>query len=162
MIDLANLPVDITYQIIHFRDFLVASWPFLNKMMANHDWDDDVQFSIDWIQVNWEFLVERELLGKAGYIIPLENGRRITDPDSFANYKIVCETSDSMELIDRLTKKLNYLGEELLIDGFSSRYETTFGLYPPFDFVDLSCSNRKKLYVVPLDKCKFWLKSITP
>ena len=42
VIDLANFPVDITYQITHFRDFLVASWPFLDMIMEDHDWESVV------------------------------------------------------------------------------------------------------------------------
>ncbi len=81
MIDLDELPLDVTDQILKFRDFFIICWPQLDKFILEHDWDDDVDFIDDWIQVNWEFLVERELLGKEGYLLPLNLGSRITQPD---------------------------------------------------------------------------------
>ena len=63
MIDRFN-GVNITEQICLFRNFLVSAWPYLDLMMKNHDWDNDGRFVGEWIQVNWELLVERELLGK--------------------------------------------------------------------------------------------------
>jgi len=156
------LPV-ITHQITHFRDFLVASWPVLDLMMKQHDWEDDGWFSDEWIQVNWEFLVERELLGGQGYLISLDDRKRITFPETSATYKVVCEVGVDVELRDRIKHSLNFEGEELLMSGFCSRYEqTTFGLYPTFDFVYAKTSDRKKIYAVPLDSCKFWIESITP
>ena len=67
MIDRFN-GLNVTGQIYLFRDFLVSAWPHLDLMMNNHDWDTDEKFIGEWIQVNWEFLVERELLGKNGIL----------------------------------------------------------------------------------------------
>ncbi len=39
--------------------------------MENHDWEEDGNFIDDWIQMNWEFLIEREILGKGKYLAPL-------------------------------------------------------------------------------------------
>jgi len=44
--------------------------------METHDWDEDGDFTFDWIQANWEFLVERELLGK-GIPKKIEDLRKI-------------------------------------------------------------------------------------
>ncbi len=91
MIDLDVLPIDITSHILNFRNFLNSSWAWLDALMEAHDWDEDGDFTLDWIQTNWEFLVERELLGKDRYLLPLEWNNRITFPDGCAKYKIVCE-----------------------------------------------------------------------
>ncbi len=88
MIDLANLPFDITHQITHFRDFLVASWPFLDLMMKQHNWEEDGWFSDEWIQVNWEFLVERELLGSTKRLFPLGWSKRVTDQKSTVTHEV--------------------------------------------------------------------------
>jgi hypothetical protein len=118
MIDLEEFPIDITYQVKSFRDFLVASWPLLDTLMKGHDWGEDVCFSDEWIQVNWEFLIERELLGEGKYIFPLFCNNRITFPESVANYMVTCKVEQREELRDRLKKTLNYQNEELIPAGF--------------------------------------------
>lgn len=104
MIDLVNFPIDITYQVRHFRDFLVSAWPYLDQMMNNHDWEDDGWFSDEWIQANWEFLIERELLGNRGSLDPLDGSDRITFPELSATYKVVCDVTKGVELRDWIKK----------------------------------------------------------
>ena len=74
------------------------------------------------------------------------------------NGYVVCAVDTGVELRDWIKKTLNYEGEDLLIGGFSSRCDVTFGLYPPFDFVDVRTLDRKKMYIVPFDSCTFLLK----
>ncbi len=64
MIDLIQLPVDITQHVEKFRGFLNISWDHvIYNIMEDHDWDEDGDLIDDWMQVNWELLVEREILG---------------------------------------------------------------------------------------------------
>ena len=156
MIDLVNFPIDITYQVRHFRDFLVSAWPYLDQMMNNHDWEDDGWFSDDWIQVNWEFLIERELLGISRYLAPLSRNQRITFPEVSATYKIVCDVNKIVELRDWPKKRLNYEGEELFICGFRTRRSISFRLYPPFDFIEVRTLDRKKCISFPLIAAHFF------
>ncbi len=162
MIELNHIPLQVTDQINYFRKFLIAAWPFLDKMMQNHDWDSDMGFTDDWMQANWEFLVERELLGAGNYLYPLRLGKRAVSLDVQPNYKIICQLKNHIALVDWIKKAENYQNEELLIYSFCAKYQLTFGLYPPFDFVKIGTLDRKKIYVVPFDECTFWLKSITP
>ena len=157
-IDLARLPVEITYQIVLFRDFLVASWPFLDKVMADHNWDEDGSFSDDWIQANWEFIVERELLENKGRLRTLGWNKHITRTDSMPDYKVTCHVDNRIVLTDWIKKATNYQQEELLLFGFCTWCGETFGLYPPFDYVQIRTEDKKKLYIVPLDSCKFLIK----
>lgn len=106
MIDLSALPIDITSHILNFRNFLNSSWPWLDALMEVHDWDEDGDFTLDWLQVNWEFLVERELLGKDKHLLPLGWNNRITYSDRRAKYKIVCKFQDNIELRDWIQKKI--------------------------------------------------------
>ncbi len=160
MIELNQIPLEVTHQINYFRNFLIAAWPFLDKMMKNHDWDSDVGFTHDWIQANWEFLVERELLGSTKRLFPLGWSKRVTDQKSTVTHKVICQVEKSLELRDWNKKTLNYQGEELLPGGFCSPYDITYGLYPPFDYVNLYTLDRKKLYIIPFDNCKFYLQPI--
>lgn len=88
----------------------------------------------------------------------LDGNDRITFSELQANYKVVCAVDTGVELRDWIKKTLNYEGEDLLIGGFSSRCDVTFGLYPPFDFVDVRTLDRKKMYIVPFDGSTFLLK----
>ena len=65
----------LTKQIELFRQFLVSGWPNLDALMEHHDRNNDMAFSDDWIQTNWEFLVERELLGNGRYVSA--DGKRV-------------------------------------------------------------------------------------
>ncbi|MDB6081207.1 MAG: hypothetical protein JWO53_479, partial [Chlamydiia bacterium] len=68
MIDLERLPVDVTDHLTKFRDFLCICWPSIDSLMSDHDWHDDGDFIDDWLGANWELFVERELLGKNGFL----------------------------------------------------------------------------------------------
>ncbi|MDB6081208.1 MAG: hypothetical protein JWO53_480 [Chlamydiia bacterium] len=68
MIDLENLPVNVTEHITKFRDFLCICWPSIDSLMADHDWSNDGKFTLNWLEVNWELLVERELLCGKGFL----------------------------------------------------------------------------------------------
>ena len=57
LIDLTSVPIDITDHIVNFRNLLNSSWPHLDALMKTHDWDEDGNFSYDWIQVNWALLI---------------------------------------------------------------------------------------------------------
>jgi len=53
-----------------FREFLLESWPALQTILQDHDWDDDAYFLEDWLDQNWGLLVGRQLLGKGANIQP--------------------------------------------------------------------------------------------
>ena len=158
MIEISNLPLDITNHIIKFRNFLNASWPCLDELMDNHEWDDDGGFIDDWIQCNWEFLVERELLNKQGHLFPLEWNSRITEYRGQRLYQITCTIKKDIELIDWIKKINNYENEKLLLSGFRTKHETSFGLYPPFDYVEIRSKDKKKIYIIPFSSCRFILE----
>lgn len=160
MIDLTTTPIDITDYIISFRNFLNSSWPYLDALMENHDWDKDGNFIDDWVQANWELLIEREILGKDKYLLPLEWNNRMFFSTKYAKYKIVCKITGDVELKDWILKSNNYEGEELLIFGFRSSKGVSYGLYPPFDFVEVRSCEKTKVYIIPLNCCRFLLKPI--
>ncbi len=158
MIDLETVPLDVTSHIIKFRDFLISCWPKLEELMEEHDWDDDGNFIIDWLQANWEFLVERELLGKGNYLPLFTWGGRKTSSEKAANYKIVCQIDNKDCLIDKFTKTRNFANEELYISVFLTPMGTSYWWHPPFDYVNLRTLDQKKLYTVPFDSVRFILK----
>ncbi|CUI18081.1 hypothetical protein PNK_p0027 (plasmid) [Candidatus Protochlamydia naegleriophila] len=150
----------VNQQIEHFRQFLIAAWPSLDNLMENHDWDDDGDFIDKWLQVNWEFLVERELLGPNNYLnsYGFFKALRVTNPDARANYQIICKPKNNLILIDNKTKIPISKEHELIFKIFLSQYETTYGLYPPFDYACLKSIGNKEHFYVSIQDIEFNLE----
>lgn len=47
--------------IVNFQQFMLACWPQLTQVMQSLDWDNDPYFVDNWIQANWELMVEKQL-----------------------------------------------------------------------------------------------------
>ena len=160
-IELDQLPVDVTDQVIKFRGFLVASFPHLMLLMDEHDWDDDVHFLTDWEQINWEFLVERELLGKGKYLTPLaaplKPGFRTMHREIQFTHSVV--TKISVDMVDFRTEERVPKDCWLRLRGFSSPSKgggVAWG--PSFEFADLALdTKRKTLFYLPIEELKFYI-----
>lgn len=154
---------EITHQINLFREFLIASWPFLDKLMKNHDWDNDVNFTEDWVEANWELLVEREILGKGATITPLSisENQRVFNKGIEPNYSVV--TLLPNEMYDLHSKKIITNNISYRLIGFCTSLERGgFGLYPPFDVAILTNDNKKPkdIYKTSCVSLSFFLKNL--
>ncbi len=128
--------INVTPQIIKFRDFLVHSWNDLDLLMANHDWDDDVWFTDEWLQVNWEFLVERQLLHDSGFLKSyFFCNVRVTHPNTDATCEIICKPKNNEYLVDDATGYNISSHVELCFGYFVNKMDKGYGIYPPFDFL---------------------------
>ncbi|CRX38696.1 hypothetical protein [Estrella lausannensis] len=158
MINFDELPCDITNHINTFRDFLNTTWPFLDKLMEDHNWDDDGYFIGDWLQVNWEFFVERELLEEKGFLTQFSVSYlsgRITKPEAIANYTVLAKSEK--QLIDARTGMIIPFDKGTRLYCFSTYKDNAYGLYPPFDYAELVVDSEKKLYTVPVKDLQFYL-----
>ncbi len=150
-----------TTHILKFRDFLAHSWADLDSLMENHNWDDDGSFTIDWIQVNWEFLVERQLLEKKGPLKSYFNWDfRITQPKAIATHEIICKPKSNKQFIDDRSQIIIPHDTTLEFGGFITRRDPGYGYYPPFDYLTLHAENRKYTYKVLVDDVDFFLSKI--
>lgn len=151
-------------QIEYFRQFLIAAWPHVDNLMENHDWDDDGEFIDEWLQVNWEFLIEREFLGPNKFLLLFGDAKkRITNTQSEANCMIVCKPKNNSFFIDNKTNDFTH-NVKLRFEGFLNRVETlygpSYGLYPPFDFAVLREFENKKFYYVNIEEIDFYIEEI--
>ena len=140
---------NITKNIVQFRDFLVDAWPYLDGLMDNHDWEDDIDFTSEWLTVNWELLVEKPILEGRAYMtsfscIPYE--QRIVAPDMTPDYAVIGFPNN---------KEIN--SPLLRLYSFLTRREPSFGYYPPFDFAALVEYNTNKKHILPLTEVRFEL-----
>ena len=143
----------LTKQLELFRQFLVSSWPNLDALMEHHNWDNDMGFSDDWIQANWEFLVERELLGNGIYLSPLS---AVTTRKIQFGYS-VC-TLVKKDLINLRNGKSVPKNTRMRFFGFCTALEKGFGLYPPFDLANLVINSSKEFVIAPFSELEFYLE----
>jgi hypothetical protein len=154
-LDLTHLPIDVTDHILKFRAFLIAVWPSFDQFMMKHDWNDDGNFIDEWLEANWEFLVERELLGNQGLLTAFESPYRCKTIRFMGEEPTYTISAKSDEIIFDLRRPnvIVPLEENLYFHGFRSMIK--FGLYPPFEVVQLARKNSKETYWVPVDKVRF-------
>ncbi len=59
MIKLTNFPMDVTYQIKYFRDFLVASWPSLDILMKGAEGRESRSLALSPVRTRRALLRQR-------------------------------------------------------------------------------------------------------
>jgi hypothetical protein len=153
-----DFPWDVTEYVRKYQAFLNSSWPYLDNLMKYHDWDNDVSLIDDYVQSNWEILIEREILGKNRYLTPLSVPmiHRVTQVGSKASHSIVTKIPSGAKA--QHSGKLVSEGTILRLFGFCTALKGEgFGWYPPFDFVNLVLDPKKEIFIVPLSELTFYL-----
>jgi hypothetical protein len=133
--------------------------------MENHDWDNDLRFTDDWLQANWELLVERQLLKREGYLntfCMFYECDRYTQKDAKVTHEIICRSKNNGCLIDGGTGKIIPVGTRLVFYVFLKKMDVSYGLYPPFDTAGVFSRDGKKrsLYLVPVDDVEFFMEEV--
>lgn len=153
--------INVTEHILKFRHFLLSSWNDLDLLMEDHDWHDDGDFTDDWLQVNWEFLVERQLLKGTGFLNTIgiySEQPRITSPQAQCTHLILCTVKDGKELIDCFSGTKLPKESMLLFRCFYKNQGTNLGLYPPFDHVEVtSLFGKKERFCFKVNEVDFFL-----
>lgn len=110
------MSVSVTLLVKGFSDFLKSSWVFVQESFQGEDGQDAKD---DWLQANWELLVERGL-GVRVFLEPYGNGAdcygksaRVTFNTELPTHSIICKSKSDRPLLDLLTKK--ELKEETLV-----------------------------------------------
>lgn len=149
---------NVTSQILKFRDFLIHSWGDLDNLMSNHDWDDDGGFIEEWLQVNWEFLVERELLETKGFLKSYTyDNFRITHPNAVPTHEIICKAKRNKPLIDDRTQQVISTDIKLGFGGLEKKLDLGYGRYPPFDYVTGITQDKKHFYEIYIENVDFFI-----
>lgn len=166
MLKLYEFPIDITEHIQKFRKFLNISFNYtISNIMDDHDWENDGYFIDDWMQINWEILVERELLG-VNYGLTLYgvtySGESNLHPNRDLDFIVITHLEEPQK--DSWDQKDVPLNKPLRFYEFMTISEKDRGCHiaPPFDIACFVDESTKKLYKVPLDKVKLMLYPINP
>jgi hypothetical protein len=95
--------------IMGFGQFLNASWNSVDELIRINEKQSSNETINDWLQANWELLVERRVLGVDEYLQVYGEGAdfngsssRITDFKSIATHRIVVKSRSSGNLFDAL------------------------------------------------------------
>lgn len=149
-----------------FSDFLNSSWPIVNHLLINRNYTSNEDSLNDWLQSNWEFLVERKILKINDYLEVYGNGAdfngassRITDPNTVANFKIKVIPRNNTPVYDVLN------GEEVTLvnTDFNKLIGFKNGFYimePEFNYVLLDDKSTGTERVVRLNDIQFELERL--
>lgn len=123
--------------IINFQYFILACWPQVSLIMEHLNWDENPYFIDEWLQSNWELLVEKQLgsdkvlLPSYGYD-PSPNSR-YTKVGVEPTHRIVCKALNN-------EKHYHFL-------KFVSKNGGALAFEPPFDFVAVKNAENKIEYL---------------
>lgn len=144
-----------------FAIFLNASWTSTTQLLTERYYTSNEDSVNDWLQANWEILVERKILEIGEYLEVYGEGAdfngassRITDPTSFPTYMIQVLAKNGSSIYDFLneeeTASISLTFEKLV--GFRDGF---YVLEPDFNFVLLTDQNMSLERVVRLIDVKF-------
>ena len=147
--------------IMGFRDFIAKNWEFI---IGLDNQDESDALLIDWLQINWEMLVERHFphpIMLEVYGDGADNGKksRIQHAETNATHMIVCAPKKGLLVYDYLNKvEVSSVTNQIIFDRFVSfRPDGWYYEEPPFDKV--LCFNNSSVdrteMVLDVDSIKF-------
>lgn len=120
--------MSINQLIVNFHSFLIACWPNILEIMEQLNWDDSPYFLDNWMQANWELIVEQQALESGHLLVPYgydsSSGCRYTSKDEKLTHRVKCKKKGQLE------SRYNFL-------CFVSKSNGAFKIEPPFDFIDV-------------------------
>jgi hypothetical protein len=96
----------------------------------------------DWLQANWEILVENTVLPSGEYLEVYGVGADVNDdssrvcfPDKLPTHRIYCMSPNDAPVIDLLSQQLKHITRTMTFFGFVSWDQGYFRVSSPFDHV---------------------------
>jgi len=95
-----------------YAEFLNASWNIVNPLLENRGYNTKEQCAYDWLQANWELLVERKVLPLDCYLTVYGSGAdfnkassRITDVNALPTHDVNVWIEEGMDLLNGVILK---------------------------------------------------------
>jgi hypothetical protein len=143
--------MSINQLIINFHSFLIACWPNLSKILEQLDWDESPYFLENWIQANWELIVEKQALESGELLVPYgydsSSGCRYTFKGEKLTHRVTCKKKGQSE------SQYNFL-------CFVSKGDGVFKIEPPFDFIDVEDVNTGDRLSLTFDEVDYSIETI--
>lgn len=124
--------------IANFSEFLNTSWPSIIPLLTNRIHSTNEDSINNWIQANWEILVEQKELPLNSYLEVYGPGAdykgassRMIDCDAIATHKVTVLVEETVDLLNQIKVKTKTYSFDRLV-GFSHSFYTE---NPPFNYV---------------------------
>lgn len=137
--------------ILNYRNFLVVSWSCLSEILNELDWDESPYFLDEWMQANWELLVEKQIdevdtLASYGY--DGSSACRYSDKNRTVTHRVICwETEEETET-------------KYIFLCFVTKKDGAYEIAPPFDYVSVENFATRERLALPLNKVKFSIEQV--
>lgn len=146
-----------------FAAFLNESWDIVMPLLVNREYTSDDSSVGDWIQTNWEILVEKKVLKQNEYLEVYSAGAdyngvssRMNDIDAIPTYSLIVQlNNNALDILNNETinNKVEFEFDSLV--GF----QNGFYIYaPPFNYALVLDEKIERVF--SLDDIKFELKKI--
>lgn len=146
-----------------FADFLNKSWDTVQPLLLNRLYTTNDSSKDDWLQANWEILVERKILPVNEYLEPYGNGAdfysmysRITDIKSNPTHKINIAVVNRIDILNNIKiENCEYSFNRLV--GFENGFYTDRA---PFNFILIEDEKLGIERVFTLEDVKFKISPV--
>ena len=138
-----------------FATFLNISWKYVEPLLKDRNYTSNEDSLADWIQANWEILIERKILPWGNYLEVYGSGAdfngtssRITDIDSLPTHTVY---------VNNLKKIKDFVNNEIMetssfefkFEEFVSIQNDFYAFVPPFKFVMVSDrDNKERVFLI--------------
>jgi hypothetical protein len=146
-----------------FAQFLNNSWITASQLLIDRSYTTNEDSINDWLQANWELLVERKVLMINEHLEVYGEGAdfngsssRITDISALPNFKLKIKSKNGNDVLDVLNNekvRLNNVTFDKIV-GFKNGF---YKLVPDFSYVLITDDNLGIERVVALDDIEFEL-----
>ncbi len=146
-----------------FVDFLNLTWNIIEPLISNRDYTSDETSKSDWIQANWELLVERKVLPLNDYLEIYGEGAdfngissRITDIEAYATFSVGVIIDDAIDILNNQKIRNQRYSFDRFV-GFENGFYIDFS---PFEYVLIQDENIGIERVFSIHDVKFKLYRI--
>jgi hypothetical protein len=148
-----------------FANFLNDSFTVVKPLLTDREYTNNESSVDDWLQANWELLVERKVLRINEYLDVYGAGAdfyggssRITDHNALPTYTILVSkiSQRSIDVLNNTQIEIDEFIFERIVGFKEGFYSDT----PPFDYVLVNDVKNNVERVFLLDNTKFELKKI--
>ena len=133
--------VNLNTAIKSFAQFINKSWDTILPLLENRSYTSDESSIYDWLQANWEILVERKVLAINQYLDVYGQGAdfngsssRITVPNAMPNFSIKIKGGSDSKVYDLLNDEKVSLNEAVFLELVSFK-DGFYRKEPQFDYV---------------------------
>ena len=135
-----------------FADFMTDSWKTVSAFlsMSKHRFPSESEFVSNWMQANWELLVETALMENGNFLFQYGDGSdfglavsRVSFPRAVPSHAVVC--CSPQPVVDYLTNKLVDLRSGFPLDQLLSFDGKHYDPSPPFDYAHIRGETNQEL-----------------